>query len=68
MAKRKTPPQSWPVSVELNGKTYTGTYEVDAGIVTVRTLMGSKNTQVGGSTPQTLAPLMLSELVKEGRA
>ncbi len=67
-SKRKTPPMPQPVSIEVNGKVYTGTYTVDAGMISVSSAMGIKKTQVGGSSPGNLAQLMLGELVREGKA
>ena len=55
------------ISVELDGKTYTGSYNVKRGVVTVSTLKGHKSTQVGGSPPEVIARMLLRELVSEGK-
>ena len=56
------------VAIEIAKKTYSGTYDVSVGIITVRTLYGRKSTPVGQSPPEVLATIMLSELVWEGKA
>ena len=57
--------------VKHKGRTLMGSYaytEVDQ-IVEVRSISGGrKATQLGGSTPETLARLMLIELADEGKA
>jgi len=57
-----------PVTCEVDGKTYRGTYWVAGHILTVATGMGGKSKQVGSTVPQALAQLLLQELVKEGKA
>jgi hypothetical protein len=56
------------VSIEVNGKTYNGTYTVDGSIISVSFALGSKRTQIGGSSPESLARVMLCELIREGNA
>jgi len=51
------------VSIEKDGKTYTGKFEVTKGIVTVTYNMEMKRTQVGGSPPAVIAKLLLYEMV-----
>jgi hypothetical protein len=51
-----------------DGRTVTGTYGYSDRFVTVKTALGSKTTQIGGSPPASLAMLLLSELAKEGKA
>jgi hypothetical protein len=65
---KKTPPTPLPVSVEINGKAYSGTYTTERDIITVSTAMGHKAAQIGGMTAETLARFMLRELVNEGKA
>ena len=66
MAARKPAPPSRPVEIEDRGKTYTGHYVVDGGVVTVSVpLVGQKSTQVGGASPETVARWLLRELVSE---
>ncbi len=53
------------VSVEHNGKTYTGTWRTEKGLVTVTSFeLGSQTTQIGGSPPESIARIMLGELVR----
>jgi hypothetical protein len=66
--RKKTPPRPVPVSIEVNGKTYNGTYTVDGSIISVSFALGSKRTQIGGSSPESLARVMLCELIREGNA
>jgi len=65
---KKTQPPHMAVSTDINGKTYSGTYTVESKMVTVWTAMGQKTTQISGGAAQTLARLMLGELVREGKA
>ncbi len=53
------------LEIEFEGKTYRVTYSVDKGLITVRTVFGSKATQVGGSPPGLLAQIMGRELLSE---
>jgi hypothetical protein len=60
---------SWPspvesVEVTIGGVIYEGTYYVQKSIVYVQSPYGSKATQVGGSSPEALAKMLLSELVR----
>ncbi len=54
------------VTIEKNGTTYTGFYTVEAGMVTVRALYGTRTTQIGGSTAGVVARMLLRELVDLG--
>lgn len=56
------------VSIEYNSKTYTATYRVEHGCVTVSTLWGEKSTQLGGLTAEALAIDLLIELIEEEKA
>jgi len=58
------------VSVTIDGITYHGTYWVENQTVFVKSLLGEKSTQVGGSSPETIAMRLLSEIVRveEGRS
>jgi len=63
-------PGSVPVqtaTVMLDGITYTGTYYFKSSLVCVQYGAGSKATQLGGSTAESIARLLLSELVREER-
>ena len=60
---------SWPspvqdVTVTIGGVIYEGTYYVQRSIVYVQSPYGSKATQVGGSSPKSIAALLLAELVR----
>jgi len=63
----RTPPRT-PVTCEIDGKTYRGTYWVAGKILTVSTGMGGKSTQVGSTPPEILAAQLLRKLAKEGKA
>jgi len=52
------------VTVTIDGVTYQGTYIVQDSIVHVRSPLGAKSTQVGKSSPETVAKLLLSELAR----
>jgi hypothetical protein len=58
------------ITVEIAGKVYSGRYEVTGrpGRQTVRvtSAFGGRAAQVGGSSAESLARLLLSELVREG--
>lgn len=56
------------VTVERNGKAYSASYRLENGIITVTTSCGHKNTQLGSSQPESLALLMLGEMIREGKA
>ncbi len=50
------------------GKYYHCHYCVEDDTITVRSSKGSASTQIGGSTPEMLARLMLREFIEEGNA
>ena len=52
------------VTVTIDGVTYQGTYFVQDSIVHVRSPLGAKSTQVGKSSPETVAKLLLSALAR----
>ena len=52
------------VTVTINGVAYHGTYFVQHTTVYVRSPLGAKATLVGGSPPETIAKLLLRELVR----
>jgi hypothetical protein len=60
------------VTIEVDGRSITGTYSVWAGIITVSTHLGTKATQVGGSGSQRaldwLAKVLLHAMAQEGKA
>ena len=57
-----------PITCEVDGKTYRGTYWVAGHILTVATGMGGKSKQVGSTPTETLAEQLLRAMVKEGKA
>ena len=56
------------VTVERNGKQYSAGYIVEKGLITVRTVYGRKSTQLGSSSPEILAKLILGEMIEAGEA
>lgn len=63
----KSPPRN-PVTCEIDGKTYKGTYWVAGKILTVATGLGGKSKQVGATTAANLAEQLLRTLAKDGKA
>jgi hypothetical protein len=62
--KKKTYARPYDVSIEFEGKSYSGTYTVENGMVYVSSSMGSKATQVGGSPHAVTARRLLRELAR----
>jgi hypothetical protein len=56
-----------PVTVEIDGKTYQGTYWVAGKILTVANGSGGKSRQVGHQRPEEVARQLLGELVMAGK-
>lgn len=56
------------ITVNHNGKDYSATYRIEKGVITVRTVYGSKSTQLGSSPPESLARMLLSEMIQSGDA
>ena len=59
------------VTIEIADQTYSGFYTVTSGrhpIVKISSEYGTKATQVGGATPESIARIMLRELVEESKA
>ena len=64
----KPAPAPTPVEIEIDGKKHQGTYTVHSKMITVSGPEGlTKTTQLGGSSTQSLAALLLGELVRESR-
>lgn len=59
-------PSSGTLTVEANGKTYTAQYTVERGTLIVSAALGSRKTQLGGSTPKVLATRLLNEMIASG--
>ena len=55
------------ISIVVNGKTYNGSYGISGKLLTVSYGGDSKKTQVGNLPPETLARMMLGELVASSR-
>jgi hypothetical protein len=51
-------------AVTIQGVTYEGTYYVQGSTVNVQSSFGKKATQLGGSPPEWIAKMLLSELVR----
>jgi hypothetical protein len=52
------------VTVTIDGGTHRGTYFVQSSMVHVQSAFGNKATQVGVTPPETIAKMLLSELVR----
>ncbi|MDX5360431.1 MAG: hypothetical protein LPL00_03585 [Alphaproteobacteria bacterium] len=52
------------VSIERDGKTYSGQFELNNGIVTVWYRDKKKATQLGGSPVEVIARQLLSEILR----
>jgi hypothetical protein len=53
-----------PVSIVVNGTTFTGEYSVSGEVLTVIYNGKSKRTQLGGMNPDNLAKQLLAEISK----
>jgi hypothetical protein len=60
--------KSGSVVIQDRGKTYAGEYVVARGIITVYGENGSKTTQLGGVSAETMATDLLREIVDENKA
>jgi hypothetical protein len=67
--KSKRLPTINQISVEVEGQTFSGTYYVegDPPIVTVNSPYGSHSTQKGNSPAETIAGMMLGQMVRSWR-
>ncbi|MDH1180090.1 hypothetical protein N5C72_18545 [Achromobacter mucicolens] len=59
---------AFEVSVDVLGTPHVGTYSVDRGLITVRSLYGSDSTQLGKLPEETAARILLRELVDKAKA
>jgi hypothetical protein len=57
-----------PISVDMNGKTYEGHFEVSGGVLTVTAEYGQKATQLGQMLPTVLAAALLRELLLDEKS
>jgi hypothetical protein len=62
----KEQPQEHPVTVEIEGKRYTGFYTVSSGVVTVESDWGERSTEIGPRAEQT-ARLLLLEILRRAK-
>ena len=53
------------VIVTIDGVTYHGTYFIQDSIVHLRSPLGTKSSLIGRSRPETIAKLLLTELVRD---
>jgi hypothetical protein len=53
------------VTVTTDGVTHEGAYYVSGSVLHVRSPLGAKAIEVGGSPPEAVAKLLLAELVRE---
>jgi hypothetical protein len=53
------------IKIDINGTKHTATYILQNGMVTVKYAQKQKTTQIGGSDPEVLVRLLLSEIIKE---
>jgi len=58
----KKQPQEYPVTVEIEGKRYTGFYTVSSGVVALESDWGERSIQAGASAEQTARSLLLEML------
>jgi hypothetical protein len=57
------------LTIDFRGRTVNGSYSTSReGLVTVKTLRGSKTTTLGGSNARVIARILLRELAAEGKA
>jgi hypothetical protein len=52
------------ISVTIKGTIYPATYELERGIVTVRTDIGTRSAPMGNSPPDAVARMLLRELIQ----
>lgn len=53
------------ITIDINGKSYSGRYEVKRKVLTLSSSYGTKSTQLGSLPAETLAKMLLGELVRE---
>jgi hypothetical protein len=66
-ATSKEQPQEYPVTVEIEGKRYTGFYTVSAGVVTVESDWGELRGHVG-ATPEVIARRLFLEILRGAKS
>jgi hypothetical protein len=56
----------YAIHIKIDGRTYSGTYNVDRQVLTVTTSYGKRSAPIGGKVSQAkLADQLLNEFVKE---
>ena len=63
----KKQPKEYPVTVEIEGKRYTGFYTVSSGIVTVEFDWGERSTQTGPRGAEQTARLVFLEVLRRAK-
>ena len=66
-AMPKEQPQEYPVTIEIEGKRYTGFYTVSAGVVTVESDWGELRGHVG-ATPERIARRLFLEILRGAKS
>ena len=72
MARKKQPAQRHEIFMEHNGKTYRAHYYVESSVVAVEAMskdaaVEKLTAQIGGSTAEHVARMLLRELIEAGR-
>ena len=62
---KKRKPLPYNVQIDYGGKTYSGHYRVERGMVHARCMYGEKSAKIHGSQPDLLARTLLRELIEE---
>src|SRR5262245_2019599 len=60
-------PQEYPVTVEVEGKRYTGFYTVSSGVVTVESDWDERSTEAVGPLAERTARLLLFEILRRAK-
>jgi hypothetical protein len=63
----KEQPQEYPVTVEIEGKRYTGFYTVSSGVITVESDWGELRGHVG-ATPELIARRLFLEILRGAKS
>ena len=63
-----SPPRSHAVHVDVDGKSYNGSYTVQGRIVTVSDGLRERSRQLGGIAAEALAMNLLREMARENAA
>jgi hypothetical protein len=66
-ANPKEQPRGYPVTVEIEGKRYTGFYTVSSGVITVESDWGELRGHVG-ATPELIARRLFLEILRGAKS